>query len=49
MDDNDEDLVVAVEALGQIQDRYDSERSDGGSTGRSDAGGGDGLNYPVSG
>ncbi|WP_200931378.1 hypothetical protein [Frankia sp. R43] len=41
-----DDLVVAVEALTQIQDRYDAEHSDGGGTGRSDGGGGDGLNLP---
>ena len=42
----DDELVVAVENLAQIQDRYDAEHSDGGSTGRSDGGSGDGLNYP---
>lgn len=41
-----DDLVVAVETLTAIQDRYDAEHSDGGSTGRSDGGGGDGLNFP---
>ncbi|WP_165036489.1 hypothetical protein [Candidatus Protofrankia californiensis] len=40
------ELVVAVDTLTQIQDRYDAEHSDGGSTGRSDGGSGDGLNFP---
>jgi hypothetical protein len=33
MDEND-DLVIAVEHLTQVQDRYDAEHSDGGSTGK---------------
>ncbi|WP_165938699.1 hypothetical protein [Parafrankia sp. BMG5.11] len=41
-----DDLVVAVETLTVIQDRFDVEHSDGGSTGRSDGGSGDGLNFP---
>lgn len=45
MDEND-DLVIAVEYLTQVQDRYDAEHSDGGSTGKSDGPGGDGLNFP---
>ncbi|MBV9013432.1 MAG: hypothetical protein JO272_15575 [Pseudonocardiales bacterium] len=48
MDENDDDLVVAVEHLTQVQDRYDAEYSDGGSTGKSDGPRpeGDGLNFP---
>ncbi len=45
MDEHDE-LIVTVESLIQVQDRYDAEHSDGGSTGRSDGSGGDGLNFP---
>lgn len=41
-----DDLVVMVETLANVQDRYDAEHSDGGSTGRSDGGSGDGLNHP---
>lgn len=46
MNSDDDDLVLAVENLSQVQDRYDAEHSDGGSTGRSDGGSGDGLNFP---
>lgn len=37
-------LVLAVESLAKIQDRYEAEASDGGSTGRSDNN--DGQNIP---
>jgi hypothetical protein len=40
----DGDVLVAVESLARVQDRFESENSDGGSTGRSDGGGGDGKN-----
>ncbi|MGH8901844.1 MAG: hypothetical protein ACRDYA_09205 [Egibacteraceae bacterium] len=45
MDEPDE-FIVAVENLIRVQERYDAEHSDGGSTGRSDGSGGDGLNFP---
>ena len=41
--ESDTDLVIAVKELIQIQDRFESEMSDGGTTGRSDTN--DGLNY----
>lgn len=44
--DTPDEILVAVEELTQVQDRYDAEHSDGGSTGKSDGPGGDGLNFP---
>jgi hypothetical protein len=45
-DQGHEHFVVSVQALAKIQDRHEAETSDGGSTGRSDGPGGDGLNIP---
>lgn len=40
----EDDLVVTVDHLARIQDRFESEQSDGGSSGRSDGPEGDGKN-----